>query len=114
MTSITIKQGTDGGLRWLVNDGATGEPYDLTDWTVRSQVRESVGADHVLHEWSTARGTASADDTGYVTLTWDAATTSAWGFTDAVYDIELTSPTADHRVTRLDSGRITVSREVTR
>jgi hypothetical protein len=112
MTAITIKQGTDSGLRWLVNDGATGLPWDFTGWTVRSQIRAYPGADAVRHEWSTALGNAAAGADGSVTLTWTAAETSAWDFTEGVYDLELI--TTDHKVIRLDSGRLTVSREVTR
>lgn len=112
MTAITIKQGTDSGLRWLVNDGATGLPWNFTGWGVRSQVRQSAGTADVLHEWSTALGTATADAAGYVTLIWDAATTSAWDWSEGVYDIELLSPGG--KVIRLDAGRVTVNREVTR
>lgn len=112
MTAITIPQGTDSGRRWLVNDGATGDPYDFTNWTVRAQVRASAESVTVLHEWSTLIGNATADGDGYITLIWSAATTSAWDWSEGVYDIELTSP--DSKVTRLDSGRVTVSREVTR
>lgn len=111
MTAITIAQGTDGGCRWLVNDGASKQPYDFTGWTVRSMVRRTASA-APLHEWSTALGTALAGANGYVTLYWSHAETSSWIWTDGVFDLELTSP--DGKVTRLDSGRISVSPEVTR
>lgn len=111
MTNLVILQGTDSGVRWLVNDGS-GVPYDFTGWTVKSQVRASVAAPTVLHEWSTTLGNATAGSNGFVSLFWSHAETTAWTFAGGVFDIELTSP--DGKVSRLDSGRITVRPEVTR
>lgn len=112
MTIITIPQGTDSGRRWLVNDGATGLPCSLEGWTVRSQIRKLASSPDVLHEFSTTLGNATAGSDGFVTLLWSAAETSAWQWAEAVFDIELTNP--DGKVMRLDSGRVAVSREVTR
>lgn len=111
MTDITIAQGTDGGLRWLVED-SNGDPYVFSGWTVAAQIRDSAGDSTILHTFSTALGTASAGSDGYVTITWTHAATSAWTFTRGVYDIELTSGAGN--VSRLDGGRVTVTREVTR
>ena len=112
MTTITINAGTDGGVRWLVNDGATQLPYDFSGWAVRSQVRRAVTDSGVLFEWSTALGNATCDDSGYVSLFWTHAITSTWTWLDGVYDISLTSPAG--KISRLDSGRVSVQREVTR
>lgn len=114
MTAIVIEQGTDGGVRWLVNDAATHTPYDFTGWTVRSQVRRDGPPPFVsvLHEWSTVIGNATVDATGYVALFWTSTETAAWTWTGGLYDIELTSPAG--KVSRLDSGRVTVKPEITR
>jgi hypothetical protein len=111
MTTIKIPQGTDGGCRWLVKD-ANDLPVDFTDWEIHSQVRNDVADDLVLHEWSSADGSATGGDDGYITIHWGHAETSLWDWTSAVYDLEITSP--EGKVTRLDSGRVSVSRQVTR
>ena len=112
MTNLVIKQGSDGGVRFQVNDGATGLPYDLSGWAARAQVRKTVQSSTVLHEFTTALGTATCDALGFVTLTWSAAATSAWTWDNGFYSVELVSPAG--KVTRLDEGKITNSREITR
>lgn len=111
MTNIVVLQGTDSGIRWLVND-SDGVPYDFTGWTIRSQVRALTGSAAVLHEFSDTLGNATLGSNGYVSLFWAHAETTAWTWAGGVFDIELTSP--DGKVSRLDSGRITVRPEVTR
>jgi hypothetical protein len=111
MTNIVVLQGTDSGIRWLIND-SDGAPYDFTGWTVRSQVRATAWATGTLHEWSVDLGNASLSDDGYVSLFWSHDETADWDWSGGVYDIELTSP--DGKVSRLDSGRVTVRPEVTR
>lgn len=112
MTDIVIQKGTDSGRRWLVNSKATGIPYDLTGWTVRSQIRTSFGSSVVEHEFSTTLGNAQLTADGEVILSWSAAETSAWKFRMAVYDIELTSP--EGKTLRLDGGSVSALPEVTR
>ena len=111
MTNLTILAGTDGGVRWLVND-STGAPWNFTGWTVRAQVRGAAHDARVLCEWSSALGNALCDSTGYVTLFWTNAVSSSFRWAKGVYDIELTSPAG--KISRLDSGQITVAAEVTR
>ena len=112
MSDFTIPQGTDGGRRWLVNDGATGLPIDFTGWHVKAQVRRNSAAADVDHEWSTTAGNATAGADGYVTLTWSSTDSTTWTWTYGVYDIELTDPSGS--VSRLDSGHVSVNAEVTR
>lgn len=108
--NLTIIQGTDQSWVFPVED-ANGEPMDLTEWSIRGQVRAQVSASEVLHEWDTTLGTITVG-VGSFTVDLDAATSSAFEWRSAVYDIEGTSPTG--KVTRLTQGNVSVSPEVTR
>ncbi len=109
-TRLLIEQGTTWAISWPILDAA-GEPMDLTGWTVRAQIRESVTAAEVLHEFTTAKGNATVEQS-YVTLSVAPSESSAWPWRNAVYDVELTDPTG--RVARIAEGAVTVSPEVTR
>ena len=112
MTDLSIKQGTD--LTIVVPNVRDANDVLITNWSgysVRAQVRERTESPTVLHEWSTAGGTASFSGSDIV-LTVAAATSAAWSWTQGRYDVELTNPAA--KVARVAEGHITVSREVTR
>jgi hypothetical protein len=112
VADLVIEQGTTWSVRWVVSDPDTGVPLNVSGWTVRSQVRDPIESDVVLHEWSTAGGTITADASGNVTLLVAPATSSAWAWVRGRYDVELISPQSE--VTRLAQGRVRVSHEVTR
>lgn len=108
-TGLTIPQGTTWGIAWPITKD--GEPTDLTGWTVKAQVRKTAANPTVLHEWSTASGTATVTDSK-VTLLVAAAVSSAWLWVRGVYDLELTSPSGV--VYRIAEGPVYVAPEVTR
>lgn len=103
-----IEQGTSWAHAFQVK--VDGTPIGA-GWTVRSQVRERASSPVVLHEWSTAAGNAAVVASA-VQLTITPAQSTAWTWSRAVYDVEVTSPAgATYRVA---GGRIVVSPEVTR
>lgn len=88
-------------------------PVDLTGFTARMQIRSSLSSIVVIHELTTANGGITLGGAaGTVGLLIPAATTTSFDFTTAVYDLELVSGSGV--VTRLLSGKITLSKEVTR
>lgn len=110
--NFTIEQGATFTLRAVWKDGK-GDPRDLAGYKPRMQFRVSVASPEVLLDASVDNGMLSIDpNAGAVYVTLDAATTAAFGWRRAVYDIELESP--DGVVTRLLMGAVAVSREVTR
>lgn len=108
-TAFTIPQGTSWGIAWPILQN--GEPANIAGWTVKAQIRASAASPAVLHEWSSAAGTATAADST-VTLLLDPATSAAWTWTHAVFDVELLSPAG--AVHRIAEGVVYVSPEVTR
>ena len=73
---LLIPQGTTWGYRWPIVD-ADQSPIDVTGWSVLAQVRESVGSDVVLYEWSLAHSNVVLGPDG-VTLLVTPAVSSAW------------------------------------
>lgn len=106
---LVIEQGTTWDYAWPVDQG--GNPIDLSNWTARAQIRESVDSPTVLFEWSTVRGNATLTGSA-VTLLLTPADSAVWAWTNAVYDVVITDPIG--RVARVAGGVVTVSREVTR
>jgi hypothetical protein len=100
-------------LKPIVWKDSSGEPVNLTNYTARMQVRQSVSSADVLLELSTSNGKISlAPSTGTITLIFSATTTAAIAWKRGKYDLELTS--GDGTVTRLIEGQISVSQEITR
>lgn len=100
-------------LKPIVWKDSTGTPVNLTGYSARMQVRQSVASTDILLEMSTANNKISIDpSSGKITLIFSAATTAAITWKRGKYDLELTS--ADGTVTRLIEGQITVSQEITR
>ena len=107
MTDLRIKQGSDGGRQWPIYN-TDGTPFNLTGYTVKSQIRSLSG--NLLHEFSTSLGNAViAGNT--ITLTWTHTQTTGWRWEEGRYDLEITSPGG--AVTPIDKGFVTVSKEVT-
>jgi len=121
--NLEIPQGETFTITFTFKD-SSGNPVDLTDYYGRCQFRETVDAATVLYD-STLSGVGEISSTTYrygditvefatgkVTLKIPAATTAAFAFTSAKYDLEIVSPAGD--VTRLVKGNIKVDPEVTR
>jgi hypothetical protein len=108
--TLVIHQGTTWAKRWRITDPASGVPRDLTEWSARGQIRADHSAVTVLYEWATDALTCDAD--GYVTATISSTESTAWGWRDGVYDVELIDPIG--RVARIAQGAVRVSPEVTR
>jgi hypothetical protein len=108
--TLVIHQGATYQKQWRITDPTTGTPRDLTEWTARGHIRADIADTATLHEFTGSAISCSAD--GYVTITVAPATSSAWTWRDAVYDIELVDPAG--QVARIAQGAVRVSAEVTR
>lgn len=86
-------------------------PQDLTGYTARMTVRDRVGGTELVALTSTDSEIILDTAAFTITLTLAAAVTAAFTWTKGVYDLELVSSTG--RVTRILSGTITLSKEVT-
>lgn len=110
--ALTIPQGSTYRHTFYYRDAA-GAVVSLAGYTARLQFRESIDAAAILYEATTANGFITINGAaGDVTLEIAAATTAAWTFRAAVYDLEIIS--SDGKVTRLVKGRVKVDPEVTR
>lgn len=88
-------------------------PTDITGYTARMMLRTSVSSVATLASYTSTGGELVLGTTnGKITLTLTAAVSAALSFDTAVYDLELVS--AAGIVTRVASGTITLSKEVTR
>lgn len=110
--NFTIEQGVTFSKSFIWKD-SNEDVIDLTGFSARMQVRQSVNSSTVLLSATTANSklTITAAE-GKVTLSLTDAETSALSFDFGVYDLELVA--SDDEVTRLVQGSITVSKEVTR
>ncbi|MCY1167378.1 hypothetical protein D9M73_73390 [compost metagenome] len=99
--------------RPIVWQDPAGAAIDLTGYTARMQVRQSIAAAEALLELTTENGgIAITPATGTITLTQTATQTAAYTWKRGVYDLEIVSPSGV--VTRLIQGDIETSPEVTR
>ena len=86
-------------------------PVDLTGYTARMSIKDKIGG-AVLHSLTTENGGITIDTAAKtVLLSIPAATTEDFTWSRGVYDLEMVSATG--KVTRIISGRIALSREVT-
>lgn len=110
--NITVEQGATFTLDLVYKDNV-GTPIDLTGYTARMQIRRSYSATSPLATFTTENGRIVLGTTdGTVSVTGEAALTASIGVRNAVYDLELISPTGV--VTRLIRGSVSVSPEVTK
>lgn len=104
-TPLVVEQGVDFSQGWAVR--VLGAPIDAT-WTARAQVRATRRSPDVLHEFA-----ASVNPDGSVVIAATPAESSAWTWTEGVYDVEVTN--ADGSLTlRVSQGPVEVDLEVTR
>lgn len=104
---LTVYQGEDYHRDIPMTDTGTGQPLNITGWTMAGQIRGSYSpTDPVLHTLTlTADGTNLAVDI-------PAAASSAWTFRLARYDVKLTAPNAT--ATRTVQGSVVVYPQITR
>jgi hypothetical protein len=109
---ITVEQGSTWRRVLTVNDD--GGPADLTGYSARMQVRETVGSPAPLLELTTETGGGITVDgpAGQLTLLITDEASTAWTWRYGVYDLELESPGGE--VERLLRGELQVDPEVTR
>jgi len=109
---LTIEQGATFNPVMTWKD-EVGTEINLTGYTARMHIRDTVEAASTLHEATTDNGEiALGGAAGTITFNISAAITAAFGFDSAVYDLELES--AGGIVTRLLKGDVVLSLEVTR
>jgi hypothetical protein len=125
--SFTIEQGAtvDFRIDYMDSDNV---PIDLTDYQARMQIRTTVDSSIILCRLSSSllddgTGLNMTPKSGSVTLPKSsgsigvyisAATSSAFTFSDARYDLEIYSGSVNPYVVRILEGKIKLSKEVTR
>jgi len=110
--NFVIEQGTTL-TKTLIWKDSTGAAINLTGYTARMQVRQSVTSSVVLLELTTTAGTITITPlTGTIVLSFPAATTAAITWRHGKYDLEMVA--SNGVVTRLIEGQIDISPEVTR
>lgn len=98
------------GLTWR---DANGTPVDLTNWSARMQIRESINdAQAAVDLSSPSAGIVLGGTAGTIAVTLTAAQTAALTIRRGVYDLEVQDSVGN--VTRLLQGAVEVSPEVTR
>lgn len=88
------------------------KPVALAGFTARMQLRSSLTSGTVIAEYTTANGLIVLDTTpSTISIIVPAATTAGYGFSTAVYSLEMVAGT---QVFQLITGTITLVQEVTR
>ena len=120
--SFTIEQGStlDFNVQYLDSNST---PVDLTDYSGKMQIRPSAGSSDVIATLSSSRDTdgtglnfsgsngSTPPTSGSIGVFISAASSSAFSFNEAVYDLEIYSGSI---VTRILEGKVKLSPEVTR
>ena len=110
--NITCQQGATFQRQITWTDSAK-DPYDLTTYTARMQVRETASANTVIISLTTENSRIVLGNTaGTIDLLIPAANTTTLTPGQYVYDLELVSGGGE--VTRLLEGNFKVTAEVTR
>jgi hypothetical protein len=115
--NFTIEQGATLKKQFTYKDSA-GAVVNLDGYDVRMQIRDNVNSDTTIADLDndTLGGlsilpTSQSFATGTIELHINAASSSLYDFSEAVYDLEIAY---SGTVTRLLQGRIKLSKEVTR
>ena len=116
--NFTIEQGTTVVKQFTYKD-AGGLVVELKDHDVRMQLRESITSTTTIDSFTTSSGmkilkTSGSEASGTIELRIEAASSSLYTFSTAVYDIEIEDTASPSTVTRLLQGMIKLSPEVTR
>lgn len=106
--NLLIPQGTSWGTGFVVAP-IGGVAFD-SSWSVRSQVRTSAQSSTVLHSFDALAGNIAIEG-NIIKLSVEPLESSAWKWTSAVYDVEISKAGTTYRIVE---GRIKVTPEVTR
>lgn len=111
-----IRQGSTWKRTITWETGATPTAVDITGYTARMQIRQTLTSTGFLVELTTENGGITLTDptNGVFQLLITAVATAALDFTTAVYDLELIDTGDTGEVTALLEGVMTLSKEVTR
>jgi hypothetical protein len=107
---LVVEQGADWTTKFTWHD-SSGSAVDLTNYSARLKARPTKGSGTVLVNLTDGGGITLGGAAGTITLAVTAATTAAYDFLRAYYDLELVD--AGGIVTRLIEGFLTLSKEVT-
>ena len=108
---LFIEQGATYDQTFTWNDGG-GDPVNLTGYTTRMQIRNSVVAPTIAFDVADSGTITLGGAAGTIRVQIDATSTSEITAGSYVYDLELESGAGV--VTRLLQGAVTVDPEVTR
>ncbi len=108
---IRVEQGSTW-RRVLTVKNDDGTPVNLTGYSARMQVRETIEAVTPVYSLTTGDGITIDGPAGQLTIVIADETSSAWTWRYGVYDLELES--AGGEVERLLYGEVEVDQEVTR
>lgn len=120
--SFVLEQGSTFNVEIQYKD-ATGSVINLSDYSGKMQIRPTVASDTTYLTLSSSLngdGTglnfsgsngSTSPDSGSIGIFISATSSSALDFTEAVYDLEITSGSI---VTRILEGKVKLSKEVTR
>jgi hypothetical protein len=86
LVSWSVRGGADFAVRYRWTAGGTA--MDFTTWTARLMARHSVGAREALLDWDDDHITLGAD--GLISIDAPAVETGAYGWTEAIADLDLT------------------------
>ena len=108
-----IKQGSDKNIIVVIkSDGEN--PDNLTGYTARMQIRQSIKSDTILDELTTENDRIEITPLeGKLTIKFPNIVTSNYDFTKGVYDLEIVTGTPEV-VSRILQGDVEVDLEVTR
>jgi hypothetical protein len=112
--NFTIEQGADFSVTWEWLTGSPAIPVNLTGYTAHLQVRPAYAATApgtVYLDLTSSSGITLGGSAGTIAVFIPASTTAALSFTNAAYDLKLTSVSG--LVTRLLQGTVTLSWQVT-
>lgn len=104
---LSVQQGASVAVKFEWLDVA-GSPRDLTGYSADMHIRKHPGDADPLIDLGASLTVAAA---GTITLSVAAATTAAWSFTRAVYDLTMTDGSG--AVTRIVEGWVDLGRAVT-
>lgn len=109
--NLTITQGSDFTYSFELS-AEDGTIQDLTGYTAHMQIRPTSDSPVIILDLTTANNLLKIQTGGIVTMSIPAATTAAFTFDSAVYDLEVTSPSSV--VTRVTGGSISLIWNITK
>jgi hypothetical protein len=108
---ILVDQGATLNRALFLKDSAK-RPIDLSEYTARMHIRDSVDSTNIIEVLTTENDQIVLDELdGRVDILLTPAETAALAEKSYVYDLELESPEGD--VTKIISGKLTVRSEIT-